>query len=392
MGNHYESIYFNDCTSLSEIGLAFLVMASVSLILNSFPFYTLLNFSSTDSDATVKGFTKTMKIYLLVLVGTEMFACMFVVPLFLVRDLKNLMCWPASLSKLSLESICALSFSSYFAYKIMAMFLTTFTGYSCILYFNQSKRSTESSYFSERNQFMCEAQISLTTTASEQSNQAENTVDKKWQQRNSRKRPILFILMFIIALSVLIPSLPFLGLGPFNLQQTLSQNFSYNSTLNERLLINLSECTLQTFASPKIEKEYIFLFALLMASGGCSLILLYVFVALLLGKLKSQQRIFGEMTQLVSLQGFLFLITWIPLMISLCFAMSGKNVSFKVQSYLTLVTFLNCLTHPFLFGYSLSSVKAGYISIFRSFRFSKKHSLEERTQKDKSTNGEAVRI
>ena len=60
--------------------------------------------------------------------------------------------------------------------------------------------------------------------------------------------------------------------------------------------------------------------------------------------------------------------------------MSGKDVSFKVQSYLILVTFLNCLTHPFLFGYSLSSVKTGYISIFRGFKFEKKAFLKENMQ------------
>ena len=136
-------------------------------------------------------------------------------------------------------------------------------------------------------------------------------------QQNSRKRPIFFILMFIVSISVLIPSLPFLGMGPFNVQQAdRGFDFPLNVTsVNERVLINFSECTLQSFSSPKIEKEYIFLFSLLMASGGCALILLYVFVALLLGKLKSQQKIFSEMTQLVSVQGFLFLVTWIPLMV-----------------------------------------------------------------------------
>ena len=317
MAYRYHSIFFNDCSALSEIGLVFLVMASISLVLNSFPFYALLNFSSKDLDPSVRGFTRTIKIYLLVLVGTEMFACMVVVPLFLVRDLKNMTCWPVSLSKLSLKTICAMSFSSYFAYKIMAMFLTTFTGYSCILYFNQSRRSADNSTASERKHFVCEAQISLTTTASEQSNQSEDTMEKKIPQQNSRKRPIFFILMFIVSISVLIPSLPFLGMGPFNVQQAyrtfdLPLNFT---SVNERVLINFSQCTLQSFWSPKIEKEYIFLFSLLMASGGCGLILLYVFVSLLLGKLKSQQKIFSEMTQLVSVQGFLFLVTWIPLMV-----------------------------------------------------------------------------
>ena len=322
MADRYASIFFNDCTSLSEVGLVLLVMASASLILNSFPFYTLLNFTSKDLDHTVRGFTKTIKIYLLALVGTEMFACMIVVPLFLVRDLKNMMCWPVSLSKLSLKSICAMSFSSYFAYKIMSMFLTTFTGYSCILYFNQSMKSTENFKSLERKKFVCEAQVSLTTTASEQSNQSNDTAEKKGSLQNSRKRPICFILLFIVALSIFVPSLPFLGLGPFNVEKTVNYSVSVinnNASDNDRISINLSECTLHSFASPKIEKEYIFLFSLLMASGGCSLILLYVFVALILGRLKSQQKIFGEMTQLVSLQGFLFLVTWIPLMVRCLF-------------------------------------------------------------------------
>ena len=318
MAHRYESIFFNDCSSLSKIGLALLIMASFSLILNSFPFYVLLNFSSKDVDPTVRGFTRTIKVYLLVLVATEMFACMVVVPLLLVGDLKNMMCWPASLSKISLQSICAMSFSSYFAYKIMAMFLTTFTGYSCILYFNQSRRSGGHSSTMERTQFVCEAQISLTTTASEQSNQFEDrTMEKKKLQQNSRRRPIFFILMFIVTLSLLIPSLPFLGLGPFNMEQTVARNVSLNYTsTNEKILLSSSECTLRSFSTPKIEKEYIFLFSLLMASGGCSLILIYILVALMLGKLKSQQKIFSEMTQLISVQGFLFLVTWIPLMVS----------------------------------------------------------------------------
>lgn len=333
MADQYLSIFFKDCTSLSEVGLIVLVMASVSLVLNSFPFYTLLNFSSKELDVSVRGFTKTIKIYLLALVATEMFACMIVVPLFLVRDLKNMMCWPMSLSRISVPTICALSFSSYFAYKIMAMFLTTFTAYSCILYFNQSIKSADNFKSLERKKFVCEAQISLTTTASEQSHQSTDAVISKTQQ-NSRKRPICFILIFIVTLSLFIPSLPYLGLGPFNVKKTVAEKLSLNDTSgsDDSVLINYNRCTLHSFASPRIEKEYIFLFSLLMASGGCSLILLYVFVALILGRLKSHQKVFSEMTQLVSLQGFLFLITWIPLMVSLlikCICCLSMNKNYR---------------------------------------------------------------
>lgn len=315
MAQRYLSIFFHDCTSLSEVGMTLLIMASVSLILNSFPFYTLLNFSSKDMDPSVRGFTKTIKIYLLALVATEMFGCMIVVPLFLVRDLKNMVCWPVSLSKISVKTICALSFSSYFAYKIMSMFLTTFTGYSCILYFNQSARFAEDFKSLDKKNFVCEAQVSLTTTASVQSNQT-NEAETVRMQRNSRKRPICFILTFIVVLSLFVPSLPYLGLGPFNIQTTVVEEFSTNDTLDSASESpNFSQCTLNSFASPKIEKEYIFLFSLLMASGGCCLILLFIFVCLILGRLKSHQKIFSEMIQLVSVQGFLFLITWIPLMV-----------------------------------------------------------------------------
>ena len=321
MAEDQESILVLDCNSLTTVGSILLAIASLSVFLNCFPFYTLLNFSSKKLEPEVRGFARTMRIYLLALIVVEMVGAMVVMPMFLVREITNDSCWPLFHSSMKPSTICAISFHTFFAYKLMSMFLITFACYSCFLYYNQRVRLQAVKESSEANNLVCKAQVSITTTASANSNRSATESEARLPPENSvsRRRPFWFVLMLITLVSLFIPSLPLWGLGPFSMGEERNKTVFMNQSTTASDLqptYHGSQCTAHTFASPKMEKEYIFPFSLLMVSGGCGLILVYIFIAISIGHLKSSQKIFSEMTQFALVQGIFFLVTWLPLMVS----------------------------------------------------------------------------
>ena len=322
MAEDQESILVLDCNSLTTVGSILLAIASLSVFLNCFPFYTLLNFSSKKLEPEVRGFARTMRVYLLALIVVEMVGAMVVMPMFLVREITNDSCWPLFHSSMKPSTICATSFHTFFAYKLMSMFLITFACYSCFLYYNQRVRLQAVKKSSEAKNLVCQAQISITTTASANSNRSATDSEARLPPENSvsRRRPFWFVLVLITLVSLFIPSLPVLGLGPFSMGEERNRTVFLNqsATASDLQPNHQSLCTVHTFASPKIEKEYIFPFSLLMVSGGCGLILVYIFIAISIGQLKSSQKIFAEITQFAMVQGIFFLVTWLPLMVSCC--------------------------------------------------------------------------
>ena len=317
MSEIQSPILFDNCSSFSTVGWMLLMTAAVSLVFSSFPFYTLINFAWKEYDAAVIGLSRAIKVYLIAFIATEMFGNMFVVPLFFIKDMQSLVCWPVSRSKVTVQTLCALSFCSYFSYKLLSMFLTTITGYSCLLHFNQSSKLYREEEFRTVNK-TCgyEAQISLVTESS-QSHQSGSSCEST-SSSISRRRPLWFMLIFVVVLSIGIPSLPLVGLGPFNLsiapEISTTLNNANRSSLDSDVL-QTEVCTLFTFATPATEREYIFPLVLLMASGSCGLILIYILFAVLSGRIRSQEKFFEEVALLVSVQGLLFLATWLPVLV-----------------------------------------------------------------------------
>ena len=323
-----SSVFFMDCQTLTFLGIFLLIIALLAIVFNSFPLYTLLGLHIPEFQNNVQAFAKTVRAFLVVLVFVDLCGSMFTIPMYLLTELGNDSCgklyFLENYSEKVLDILCGSSYTIYFTYKLTSLFLITFTSYSSYLYFNNTSDSVScSGKIYKKNPWTCEGQASMTTTASTISDHKSVPAAKIKEEKSNWAKPLLFIIGFIFLISFLISVLPITGLGPLNLHHDnttvrMMSNESDSSLQVKAMPSYPHICSLASFSEPAEEKEFIFLFFLLMASFGCVLLLLYICVALY-GNMhtKASFQILGEMTQLTNLQAFLYMCTWTPVLVSI---------------------------------------------------------------------------
>ena len=146
------------------------------------------------------------------------------------------------------------------------------------------------------------------------------------QEKTHSTMVIANLVIGIAIVAFLIASLPYIGLGPESLSPQSTLLYQQNSTTT------LFQCSLDQISYPQKNKEYTFLFAVLMSSAACFLLQVvhnvlscFSFPSYSLPK-TSASRTFAfynrrlgaerDFAKLICVLGLTFHLTWIPVMVS----------------------------------------------------------------------------
>lgn len=203
------------------------------------------------------------------------------------------------------------------------------------------------------------------------------------QRHREKKHSSIVIANLVVGIAIvgfLIASLPYIGLGPEGrpLQPTKSSQENFTSTLF---------CSLDQISYPRKNKQFTFLFAVLMSSSACFLLQLvhnvlscfscssYSFGDDALMPTGRVSRTFAfynrrlgaerDFAKMICVLGLTFHLTWIPVMVAVGCIMSGYEISIEFSQYVIAAGFLPPTLNPVFFAVFLLDFRDGYMAMLR---------------------------
>ena len=293
-----ENIYFSSCNSFSVLGIFILILSLTAILLNSIPLYSFLSWNWKESKSEEhQGFMKTMKVFITTVVCIDFCTMMLAVPSYLLLEFINYGCLDSWITDSNIfHNVCGSWSTLYFGLKLSSLFLVAFASYTTFLH------SSKFDDFNSCQHFSC----STEEIHGEENNKKEKNIiiTKNGGDSKQHIRMLFFILIVLFLLSFFIGAQPLLNIGPI-------ENVINNTNNGNNGYI----CNLKSFAKPKSEKQYAFTFSLIMASGGCLLLLLFILVKR--DKDTKSSETLSELKKLTSFQACVYMVTWLPLLVSL---------------------------------------------------------------------------
>ena len=286
-----DNIYFASCSRFSVLGVLVLFISLSAILLNSIPLYSFLSWNWKESKTEeYHGFLKTIKVFITAVVCVDFCTMMLAIPSYMLLEFINYDCLDSWISDQgTFHTVCGAWATLYFGLKLSSLFLVAFGSYTTYLHTRKSDDFNTKQYFS------------CNTAADENDNTIQKNNDKKSSKCFSL---LMLVLIGLFALSFFIGVQPLINIGPVH-------NMAINETIKTR---NSYVCNLKSFARPQTEREYAFPFSLIMASGGCLVLLLFILV-----KRDTDTKIsvtLDELKKLTSWQACVYLLTWSPLLVS----------------------------------------------------------------------------
>jgi len=181
----------------------------------------------------------------------------------------------------------------------------------------------------------------------------------------------------IAIVAFLIASLPYIGLGPEGISPSSKTTKQSNFTTTLR-------CSLEQISYPREDKEYTFLFAVLMSSSACFLLQIVHNVlscfscpsytvgdASVTGRASRtfafyNRRIGAErdFAKMICVLGLTFHLTWIPVMVAIGCIMSDYLISAEFSQYVMAASFLPPCLNPVFYAVFMLEFRDGYTAVF----------------------------
>ncbi|XP_068754495.1 uncharacterized protein [Montipora capricornis] len=205
----------------------------------------------------------------------------------------------------------------------------------------------------------------------------------RYAHRYREKRNSLMVIANLVVgidiVAFAIASLPYIGLGPEGVSSHIRDNTLSNGTTTEIL------CSIDRISYPQKNKEYTFLFAVLMSSSACFLLQIVHSVPSCIScptysvvgasapffssrRIAIYNRRIGaerEFTKMICVLGLSFHLTWIPVMVAIGFIMSGYLITTEFSQYVIAASFLPPCLDPVFFAVFLVDFREGYKAVLK---------------------------
>lgn len=348
-----------NCSFLSSMNLYLLVAEVIGLLFNIFPWIvcyaklrTMCGRSSRD-------------VLLMSLVLVDLLTVCLPLPIYL--SMNNNCLRTQRNGNFERPSICEIFYLMFVWLKLAAMFIITTVNYTSYL-----AVTARGIYRSIGDRIS--------------SSLACSRFEQKHREKRNSSIVIANLVIGIAIVAFLIASLPYIGLGPEGVTPWKATQPSKDTVPSDTNFTTTLFCSLEQISYPRQNKQYTFLFAVLMSSSACFLLQIvhnilscFSCASYSVGDASSltttvrasrsfafyNRRLGAErdFAKMICVLGLTFHLTWIPVMVAVGCIMSGYQISSEFSQYVIAASFLQPSLNPVFFAVFLLEFREGYMAV-----------------------------